>query len=1013
MSEHAESSPSKIETQSAEQAIAGADTICGENSTGGEGGSVDAELIRRRLRTRMFGAADTGVRVDRFVLLEQIGSGGMGRVYAAWDEQLTRRVALKLLHRHDDTARGRVLREAQAQARVAHPNVVPIHEVGVDAGRLWLAMEYIEGRTLGQWIKREAPSWRELLVVLVQAGRGLEAAHEAGLVHRDFKPSNVMIGADGRARVLDFGLARGLGESELGGSGPDTIAEAWTALLNGTGSGSGSSSGSSSGTGSSTRPGVGSGLSSGSGLGSGSGSGSGRGVLDRSLTVRGSLLGTPAYMAPEQYEGERADPRSDQFSYCVAAYECLFGHRPFKAETLVELSGKICAGEWQPVPRDTTIPKAVVAAVLRGLSPERDERWPSLAQLLAVFEAALAPSRARVFVAGAVAVAAVASLLGVVVVQDQAGPSCALESTALGESWTEARRAQLELGPAGIERLDGWTAQWLESARSSCVATRETGLQSPELFERRGACLERQRRDFGVIVDSLHAGDARLVAQSAKLLEQLPHPDDCAADRLDSGADLPEDPQARAEILDAYAQLRVARIAMETHELERAREIARELGASSASAYLPFALELELLLADFELQSEQMPAYIERLSHAIDRAVDGELELSEARLRVAFAAGVAGRWRSGAEELAISEALRGLSRIHDQDSPRWPALAFAEARVAEQGGRYTEASAHYERARALALGLGLDARVVSAEIGIGNVATLREDFDAAQRAYARAEVVAERWGPAGPLTELIAFNRGLLELERGESEAGVRELERARELRSTLWGERSLPVARADFALAKAAMLSGDYVRGRALCSAAEPIFIEELGPDNELVGQLLVAKGVFAFFAGEYERSLDSYARALANQLKVYGDHHIDVALTHSNIGESLLALGRGDEAELAFTRALELYASLPEVDHDHADLVFALKGQGLARLARGAPELAHAPLERALKIHEAKRRDPVELALTRLALAEALAQPDAPRARELAQLALADFERLELPEQAARAKQWLSQLR
>jgi len=151
----------------------------------------------------------------RYTLLGTLGQGGMGLVLAAYDARLDRRVALKLLRsrrgsRSEKTEEARLLREAQAMARLNHPNVVAVYDAGtLENGSVFIAMEYVQGQTLSRWRQQQERSWREVLGVYLAAGQGLPAAHAAGLVHRDFKPDNVLVGEDGRVKVTDFGLARG------------------------------------------------------------------------------------------------------------------------------------------------------------------------------------------------------------------------------------------------------------------------------------------------------------------------------------------------------------------------------------------------------------------------------------------------------------------------------------------------------------------------------------------------------------------------------------------------------------------------------------------------------------------------------------------------------------------------------------------------------------------------------------------------------------------------------------
>ncbi len=313
----------------------------------------------------------SGTQVSRYVVLEPLGAGGAGIVYVAQDPQLRRRIALKLVPvEANEAARARWLREAQAMAQVAHPNVVHIYDSGIHEGHVFIAMELVQGRTLTDWVAERERGWREILSLFLDAGRGLAAAHEAKLVHRDFKPENVLIGADGRPRVSDFGLARPLDEALFA----EPLLDAAEALA--------------------TSP--------------------------PHLTVAGTVLGTPIYMAPEQLLGGDVDMRSDQFSFCVALYVALYRQRPFDFpppqdnEGLRALAKAIIAGPVRPPPADTTVPPAVHRMLLRGLAADPARRHASMDELLRVLASELAGRRwprARVLVAAGLIV--VLALIGV------------------------------------------------------------------------------------------------------------------------------------------------------------------------------------------------------------------------------------------------------------------------------------------------------------------------------------------------------------------------------------------------------------------------------------------------------------------------------------------------------------------------------------------------------------------------------------------------------------------------
>ena len=289
-----------------------------------------------------------GDRIGRFVVLRKLGEGGMGLVFVGYDGELDRDVALKLLRapHGDRRAMSRLMREGQGLARISHPNVVQVYEVGEHAGAVFITMELVVGTTLGKWLKAKPErNWPEIIHVLMQAGRGLAAVHAAGLVHRDFKPDNVMVGDDGRVRVLDFGLVRDNAErdpNEPGhaGEGPHGIAS-----------------------------------------------------FERPLTCAGSLLGTPAYMAPEQLACESADALSDQFAFCAVAYEALFGVRPFPGRTVNELAAAIEAGRLRSPRHGRKAPRRVHDALQRGLSAEPGRRWPDMDSLLEELEISLAVRR--------------------------------------------------------------------------------------------------------------------------------------------------------------------------------------------------------------------------------------------------------------------------------------------------------------------------------------------------------------------------------------------------------------------------------------------------------------------------------------------------------------------------------------------------------------------------------------------------------------------------------------------
>jgi hypothetical protein len=297
-----------------------------------------------------------GERVGRYQVIELVGAGAMGTVYSAHDPSLDRTVALKLLHARaiDLELETRLLREAKAMARLSHPEVISVFDAGRHGERLFIAMEFVDGGTLREWLGEAPRGWREIVAVYLRAGRGLAQAHSAGIVHRDFKPDNVLVGKDGRVRVTDFGLARAARSDEGRTSEPSAHAE-------------------------SEAPNV-----------------------DANLTRTGALVGTPAYMAPEQLAGRPADVRSDVYSFSLALYEALYGERPFQGETLAALSAAKNAGDVRPAPAGSVIASRLRRALLVGLRVRPEERYASMVAVLDALERATRGSNRAVVIGASV-----------------------------------------------------------------------------------------------------------------------------------------------------------------------------------------------------------------------------------------------------------------------------------------------------------------------------------------------------------------------------------------------------------------------------------------------------------------------------------------------------------------------------------------------------------------------------------------------------------------------------------
>ncbi len=417
-----------------------------------------ATLLQRASSSATLAVGD---RVDRYQLGAELGRGAMGVVYAARDPELDREVAVKVLRPTASAAR--LKREAQALARLAHPNVVRVYDVGEHGGQSFVAMELVRGANLRQWL-RTPRGVGEVLAVLRKAGEGLAAAHRAGLVHRDVKPDNVFVADDGGVLVGDFGLARSTDVASAD-EPPDAAAATLPMAV----------------------------------------------AASAPLTATGAVVGTPAYMAPEQDEGE-ATAASDQYAFCVMAWEALYGQRPIQGMTLTELRDHARAGTITPPPSGKEVPAPVERAIRRGLSPTAEARFASMDALLA----ALAPPAPRrrwlvpALALGAVAAGGVVFVLATGVV-GRGGPSRASQCEAAGgvidADWTPALAARVSerTGDGTSSALAHWTDRWRARRVEICRAAGGASTSDPRV-----ACLERARGAFARTVAGVIAADAAL-----------------------------------------------------------------------------------------------------------------------------------------------------------------------------------------------------------------------------------------------------------------------------------------------------------------------------------------------------------------------------------------------------------------------------------------------------------------------------------------------------------------------
>jgi len=489
----------------------------------------------------------------------------MGEVYAAYDHELDRKVAVKLLRVKPGNGlslaegRARTLREAQAIARLSHSNVVVVYDVGTFEDQVFIAMEFVDGATVTYWLQAQKRTWQEIVRVFMAAGRGLQAAHDKELVHRDFKPDNVMVGRDGQVRVMDFGLARQVGDKAdrappvTARSGAETVLTGEQILATVVIRGEDAK-------GSDTLVEAGH-----------------TGAFDTQLTRTGAMMGTPAYMAPEQFLGAATDARTDQFSFCVALYEALYGERPFGGNSLFALTASVVQGTIKEAPEGNKVPPWLRRVVLRGLRPNANERFPSMKALLDALEKNPAVAIRRR--AATVAAMVIPLAIGLIVRQSVASHQdvCGGGLERLADVWEPAvagggespRQAHIHAAflatnkayaadvYASVKRILGGYAQgWTNMYRDACQATQVRGEQSADVLDLRMSCLQERLGGLRALTQVFSDASGAVVENAVSAANALPTLDRCAdVPLLRAIVRPPEDRQTRARVDDLRRRL--------------------------------------------------------------------------------------------------------------------------------------------------------------------------------------------------------------------------------------------------------------------------------------------------------------------------------------------------------------------------------------------------------------------------------------------------------------------------
>ncbi len=930
-----------------------------------DAGRSDAE------RGRAFGRGQT---IGRYVVIDRVGEGGMGVVYAAYDPELDRKLALKLLHQGSgeraEARRIRLVREAQAMARLSHPNVIAVHDVGTFEDQVFVAMEFIDGKSLAAWLA-EGASWRAALDVLVQAGRGLAAAHDAGLVHRDFKPDNVMIASDGRVVVTDFGLARAAnvddvrsGSAELDALAPEPGPSGSFARAEGS-----------------------------------------RAKLAATVTAVGAIMGTPAYMAPEQHLGHGADARADQFAFAVVLWEAIHRQRPFPGEDVASLAYNVTAGNLREPPSGAVAPGWLSRVLLRALATDPRARYPSMHTLLQELTRDRAWRPRWWAVAAGLGATAITGVYAGFVLDREPEP-CAAAREHVRRVWNPAREraVQERFGATGLSYAreqwpivqgelaryaDAWTAAYLDA----CEATHVRGEQSETLLDARMLCLARRLDEFDALLDVFSQADAEVVERALAAVQNLPRLRACGQlDALLDPVPPPDDPKVAAALDELRPELARVAALQRAGLSEAAIGPARDLVARTAElGYDPLHAEALHELARCEAARGDAIAAERHLRSAITTALRGRSDRAAARAAVELVSLVADDPARHDETEGWAELAQALLSRTGSDDELEIELSQRRARMLRAAG--DDAGAREQLERVLAVLERThgpeDARVAEAAVELADLLASAGELVRAAALLQRALQIDEyAFGFDHPRTAMVLARLGAVAMRRGDVAAALDDLERA--------------------------VGSAELAHGRDAPELVRPLLdagiaLAQLGRADDGARMLERAHAIAAQHADAHDLELD-VAIALAHAAQLRGEPA--TALEHVHAGEAELTQLRSGDVRSA---ALDVVAAAALADLERLDeavvraqaaiarqdggghprpavLARALSVLAQVQQRRGQPAAAIAALERALACCDGAAVDGIERARVRFELARLL-EPDPvtrPRAQQLAREAL-----------------------
>jgi eukaryotic-like serine/threonine-protein kinase len=935
----------------------GPDAVVRELERQRPGPSIEAQQAFEQLRDRLFGQAPRPVQIDRYLVRERIGAGGMGLVYRALDPDLDREVAIKIvrtLGSQPEQQAARMLREAQAMAQVEHPNVVRVYDVGSygpdiaralaqlrddhgpeprpdDAG-VFIVMELIDGTTLDRYLDERSLDWRGILGLYLDAGQALHAAHQVGLVHRDFKPGNVLVDDLARVCVVDFGLARAAAE---------LIAEPDKGPVGGS--------------------------------------------------------GTPVYMAPEQHERRGSDPRTDQFSFCVALYEALYGVVPFAGDSFAELHAAKLRGAIREPSRKLRLPRRVQQALRRGLAAEPDDRFPSMAELLRELEIPRLATRRWLVIGLLVAAAATIAVLGTSRSPRELARICEQAPDPSVALWNPERRAKLHAAFAATKlghatdtsarvegHLDAWVEDWRAQRRETCRGELSATDLTRPVVARRRECLTRAIASLEAAVDVLERADARVVDNAIATVTGLPALADCRDDEQLARRGEPSDD---ARVVEAEHQQTLA------DTWSRAGHYPEAASAAELAVAAAVAADDPRTLARVHRSAATIASQQQRLDDAHDHALRGweaALRAGAVDLEIVNIAWLAYVERQRDDYTRGLELVRVGRARAEFEPPSAEVAAFldsVEGWLLLDRGELETALARFEAAqRTYEHNYGPEDRRIAtlsnamgdALVRLGQPERARPLFDDALARQRQA------LGDDHPFVWQVRGNLGHVAQLLGDSAGAVQCFREQLGYYQRSVGEAHVLTARARTNLGISLCMLGDLEGCRAQFEAAAIALEHEQGAVSERALALTNLAYVLVDL-GEPEPALTAAEGAIALLSPILPKDHDALLLARSHRGLALLAADRNALARAEFEAILHARDASTRALGDSAKAE-ALWGLGCAELGLGHRLEATAALEQALELAANGAVGPIERARIEFDLAKTIVDDDPARAKQLA---------------------------